>query len=178
MADQIDSGAFLALNEILDTDQILALDVQSKEFKEFIVSLREAIDQITSMTNIKISGQYALTEFVNGKRYFPDQTLAATANYEPVDRMVYRIVIDFGALPNATTKSVAHGVTTSSTFVLTNLYAAATTPSTSYIPIPYASPTLSENIAIYADGTNVTIKTGSNRTAYTTCWVVMEYIKG
>ena len=94
------------------------------------------------------------------------------------NRDVYRKVIDFGALPNTATTSVAHGISFDASSTLTHLYAAATDPvNFIYLPIPYASPTLANNIEIYLDATNVNIITGSNRAAFTICYVVIEWLK-
>lgn len=94
------------------------------------------------------------------------------------NRDVYRKVIDFGALPNAGVKTVAHGITFDASSSLTHLYASATDPvNLLYIPIPYASPTLANNIEISLDSTNVIITTGTNRSAFTICYVVIEWLK-
>jgi hypothetical protein len=46
-----------------------------------------------------------------------------------------------------------------------------------YIPLPYASPTLVNNIQLSVDATNVTITTGIDYSAYTVTYVILEYIK-
>lgn len=93
-------------------------------------------------------------------------------------RPTYRKVIDFGALPNAGLKQVAHGIAFTTDFRMTRMYATATDPATpSYIHIPHASPTLNENIKITVDGTNVNITTAINYTAYTTTYVILEFTK-
>ncbi len=101
-------------------------------------------------------------------------------------RQVFRKVIAFGALPNAGTKSVAHGIDTLPQdlpnnyigFSFTRIYATATDPVNElYIPIPYASNVAANVIEINVDATNVNITTASNKTAYTITYVVLEYIK-
>ena len=78
------------------------------------------------------------------------------------------------------TKSVAHGISTQTPYSLVKLYGSATDPGasswTSVIPIPYASPTLANNIEINADATNINIITGSNRTNFTRSFIVIEWI--
>lgn len=87
------------------------------------------------------------------------------------------MVVDFGALPNTGTKSVPHNITVTGSTIWTRYYATATYPGSSGIPIPYASPTLANNIEINVDATNVNITTGSDRTAYTTTYVILEYLQ-
>lgn len=156
-----------------------ARDLQADpQLKELIVRLYQHINILSLALNAKDTGYYTTEEFVNGQQYFPNPALDSTTSQAPVPRQVFRKVIDFGALPNTATKSVAHDITIGADFTLTRLYGAATDPSTSFIPLPFASPTaLADNIQLDMDATNINITTGSNRTGYTTCYVVIELIK-
>jgi hypothetical protein len=88
------------------------------------------------------------------------------------------MTVNFGALPNTATKSVAHGITITTATTFTRIYATASdTSGSTYIPIPFSSPTLVSNIQITVDATNVNITTGSNRSNFNICYVVLEYIK-
>lgn len=150
-------------------------------FEEYDVKLREYLNNIAAAVNTKDSGLYDSEEVVTGQQFLPtfSTTTAGNLNY----RNVFRKVIDFGALPNATTKNVAHGISTTQDFSIVRLYATATDPGASTlqaaIPIPYV------NVAAPADGvqlamgaTNVAITTTTaNYTIYTRCFVVVEYIK-
>jgi len=94
-------------------------------------------------------------------------------------RQGFRKVFDFGSLPNATAKTIAHGLTLTADFHFTRIFATATdTSGFNAIPIPFASPTLANNISIEVDSTNVTITTGSDRTAFNQCFVILEFLKG
>lgn len=88
-------------------------------------------------------------------------------------RPIYRIVIDFGAGPNTTTGSVAHGV--SGTIEVTRIWGTCTT-GTLTLPLPHSSTTLANNIGLYRNGADVSIETGINLSART-CTVYMEYVK-
>ncbi len=130
---------------------------------------------MTITLNKKETGLYEEFETATGQLYFKD--LTAT---DPQKRNVSRVVVNFGALPNTGTKTVAHGITfpTPNTYSAVNIYAAATDPTGIInIPIPYASPTLANNIELLIDATNISITTGSDRTAFTKCYVVFEFIK-
>lgn len=111
------------------------------------------------------------SEYINGQQW----TVGSSPSVQ-----AFRKVINFGALPNATTKSVAHGIIFTATSSLTRIYAAATRyiPSLSMIPLPYAHPTSNLCIALNADATNINVITASDYSAYTTCYVVIEYLKG
>lgn len=116
-------------------------------------------------------------EFATGQNWF-------NAANEQQPRFGLRKVINFGALPNAGTKSVAHGITITANTSFTHIYATATNPTAVFparfsVPIPYvnvATPT--DGIELYVDSTNVNIvTTTANWTAFTTCYVVLEYLQ-
>ena len=151
-----------------------------KEYEKFHEVISLLYKRIASAVNTKEGSLYSTQEFGNFQLYF-------TIGNPQVFRNVYRKVVNFGALPNTATKSVAHGIAgidpgggNPSTFSFTHIYATASDQSAgaeSFIPIPYASPTLANNIELRVDQTNVYITTGSNRSNYTICFVVLEYTK-
>ncbi len=175
-SDAVGPGAFVPTTDIFDSRNIQDMNVNSQQFKEFLVHLRQSLNDMALVLNIKDSGFYALEEFVNGQIYFPNPALSSITAQQPEQRQVFRKVINFGALPNGT-KSVAHGITIDANTAITRMYAGATDPSTTFIPIPYASTTLVNNIELNANATHVNITTGIDRTGFTACYVVMEYIK-
>ena len=178
MANSSEFGLYVPSTYIWDIQQLQSLDVNSQEFKELLVRLYQNINSITIALNLKDSAYYDTNEFINGQSWFPDPTLTSSSSTTPTFRPDYRQVVNFGALPNTATKSVAHNVAVNSAYTLTRMYAAATDPvALSLIPIPYASNEAGQSIELNADATNVNITTGSNRTSYTRCVVIMEYMK-
>lgn len=179
MPHQGNTGPFVPTTNIYDIENIKDLKLDSPEFFDFLARLRESINNIAILLNQKDSGTYDTIEFLNGQLYFSDPSLDSTTKKLPTARSVSRIVIDFGTLPNAGTTSVAHGITFQSpnAFSFTRIYGTATNKTGgSYLPLPYASPTDGNNIELSVDNTNVTITTGSDRTAYTITYVVLEWI--
>jgi len=179
MSSQPNFGSFVPETNVWDFQQINDLDIDPN-FKELLVRLYQNINLISIVLNTKDTGIYTnLEEFVNGQQYFPNPALDSTTPQSPTMRQVFRTVINFGALPNATSKSVAHNIIIGTTFSLTRFYASATnTALTSFIPIPYSSvSSINNNIELSMDATDVTITTGVDQTDYTTCYVIIEYIK-
>lgn len=178
----LNTGSFVPTTNIWDVAQIYEVDVDSPEFKELLVRLYQNVNNIALSLNTKDAAYYQLSEFVNGQLYFPNPALLLQPNpaQTPTERQVYRTVVDFGALPNATTKSVAHGISTiDATWSFTRIYGCASNQtSLTYIPIPYVSTSaLNQNIELNADATNVNITSGIDRTSYNVTYVVLEYIK-
>lgn len=180
MATDQEFGAFLPTTDVFDRSTIEAIDIKSPLFKDFLVRLYQTTNNIANITNIKDSGYYVETEFVNGQLWFENKTLSSITSQSPEYRQVFRRVIDFGALPNASAKSVAHGIGPTTAFTFTRIYGTASdTTGLTYLPIPYASQAAAtSSIELSVDATNVIIDTGAvDRTAYDTCYVVLEYIK-
>lgn len=177
MANRNNYGAYVPTTNVWDPSEIYSTEVTSPAFKELLVRLYQNLNTMALVTNVKDSAMYVTQEFVTSGQYFANPNLNSTTAQAPSLRGVFRKVINFGALPNTATKSVAHGIAPTASYTFTRIYGCATTPSTSYIPLPYASPVLVDNIELWADGTNVNVKTGSNRTAYTVTYIVLEYIK-
>jgi len=137
-----------------------------EDARPFIV---EQLKKITNSLNFKEIGFFLDQELLSGKAFF-----------NPTDpqqfRTILRKVIDFGALPNATTKSVPHGIVFDSNFSLIQLFASSTDPiALLAIPIPFVS-TVSD-IELVMTSNNINITTGINRSNFTRTFVVIEYIQ-
>jgi hypothetical protein len=171
-------GSFVPTTQIWDVTEIYRTEVTSPAFKELLVRLYQNLNGMAISVNGRDAGMYDKTEFVNGQTFFPSAGTSSATSSAPNQRQVYRKVIDFGALPNAAAKTVAHGLTITTGYTFTRIYGTASNPAGSlYIPIPYASPVLLNNIELSVSNVNVTITTGIDRTAFTTCYVVLEYLK-
>ena len=171
-------GLFIPTSNIWDVSKIYEVDVNSREFKELLVRLYQNVNNISTAVNLKDSGYYDTQEFVNSQLYFPNPGNNSAMGKTAVYRQVNRLVINFGALPNTGTKSVAHGLTPNSSWTFTRIYGCASdTTGFNYIPLPYASPTLANNIELSVNATNVTVTTGSNRSNFNITYIVLEYLK-
>lgn len=148
---------------------IIIPDVE--EGKEHNNILTDYLKKIITALNDKEVAQYVEQEILTGQKFF-------TPNESGTFRDGFRTTVDFGILPNTTSTSIPHGITVDANTVFTRISAVATDPvNFSYLPIPYASPTDANNIEISVDSTSITIITGSDRSAYTVCYVILEYVK-
>jgi hypothetical protein len=184
MANQLISGtgSFVGLTTSWDVQRIQSVNVNSEEFKELLVRLYQNVNNIVIALNTKDTGYYPLSEFLNSQLFFPNPALNSSTDQFPINRQVFRTTVNFGALPNATTTSVPHNIDINTmiptTYSFTRIYGAASLPAqTSFIPLPFASPTLDENIKVTVDNVNVNITTAIDYSAYTTTYIIMEYIK-
>lgn len=86
---------------------------------------------------------------------------------------LYRKVISFGALPNNTTKSVTHNISNLKRVVKLEGFAGSS-QNLGGITLPHATST---PIALFADNTNVNVKTNNDATAYTEAYIYIYYTK-
>ena len=148
----------------------ISIDFSRKQ-EEFLDQLTLLYKHIANSVNTRELGFYYPEETATFQEYFKPNNPQGRRN-------VYRKVIDFGALPAAGSSSVAHSISFDSNYSITRLYGASSdTAGLNYIPLPYASPTLVNNIELSLDSTNVTITVGTDRSAFTTTYVVIEYMK-
>lgn len=147
---------------------------------DFRLQLRKYLNDITIALNVKENGFYLEDETPTGAIFIPIFTTDGATNTK--FRPMFRTVVDFGALPNNSTKTVPHGISTTQNYSVVHLYGAATQPGastlTSSIPIPQAGIPNNDRIELEIDATNVIITTARNtRSDYTRTFVTIEYIK-
>jgi hypothetical protein len=173
---QLLSGSFVPSTQIWDVTDVYGAEIKDPKLQELFIRMYQNLNKMSIVLNVKDNGYYDIIQNSCSQLYFPQQAPGASTQVKY--RPVLRLVVNFGALPNTSAKVVAHGITTSANTIFTRIYASASdTTGQGYIPIPYASPTLANNIELSVDGTNVTITTGSDRTNFTTCYVVLEYLQ-
>lgn len=167
-------GPFVPTTFNTDVSSLYSLEVTDPAFKELMVRLYQQLNNLALALNAKDTGYYDVNEYVCGQLYFPNNG----TQFRPVTRLV----VNFGALPNATTKSVAHGISVTPATLFTRIYGCATKPNSDvtmvkYIPLPYPSATaVADTIELSVDGTNVTVTTGADYSAYTSAYMVLEYV--
>ena len=138
----------------------------SEDENNFRYEFNNTYQRIASSVNSKEGGLYLPLEKTTGQQYFD------TTNVQK-NKVVYRMTVDFGALPNTAVKTVPHNISGwNSQFRLTRAYGAATDPiALRAFPIP------NDGIMLEINSTNVIITTTSNLSAFTATTVVIEYSK-
>jgi len=142
-----------------------------KQLQDF---LKRTLEEHSRLINRKDTAQYEAIEVQNNQT-FPG-TNPQTKN------LIYRKIISTGALPNAGTSSIAHGITgINNNWYFTRIYGTAVEPAGAglrpfYIPMPNAGPTY--QVQLMVDTTNINITTVANLSAFTSSFVILEYYKG
>lgn len=115
------------------------------------------------------------TDYVRSNDYRTDEF--PTGQFWVDGKPIYRKVIDFGALPNAATKSIAHNI--SNIDLIFHFYAMASPSAGIFtLHIPHVSETdLLLQIRMAVSLTHVIIVTANDWSAYARCFAVIEYTK-
>jgi len=137
----------------------------------------------TEVANDSVKPFYIEQEVLAGKRWEP--SARSSLNEPNTFRNVFRKVVDLGGLNDFSTTSpqnVAHGIDTTENTFITALYGAATDPAASSLnsafPLPYVDTSaLSACIELRMDDTNLILVSGTDYSAYTEAWVVIEYVQ-
>lgn len=134
--------------------------------------LNTSISGIVDAVNSREIAVYRPSEIFTGQIWFNENNTNRIRNG-------FRTVVNFGSLPNTTTKSVGHGIANiNSNFVLTHLFGSASdTSALTYIPLPYVEVSTGNNIQIDMDAANVNITTLDNKSSYDKCYVIIEYLR-
>lgn len=131
---------------------------------------------VTVVASNKITDARLQATVAVGNLNLADTEYAVRGQYF-LGQQVYQRIVTFGALPNATSKSVNHNIT--SLQYVTELTGVAWTAGLTTLPLPFVNDSNSTTgqVALLANGLQVTITTSSNRTSYTTCYVILKYTK-
>lgn len=106
---------------------------------------------------------YSTTEINTGRKWIDGKS-------------IYRKVINFGALPDTTTKNVAHGIVTLDT-VIPGFPMATMDNGTIQMPLPRSINNAVDLIDVYCGQTNVSIATWSATYVAWNAYAIMEYTK-
>jgi len=135
----------------------------------------EQLKRLANAVNIREIGWFLDEELLSGKQFIP-----STVNVKglaPQWRSVFRKVVNFGALPNAGTKSVSHGVVFDANFTQTAFWISATDPvNFKAFSLAYWAISTPGDIIINMDATNINVTTKSDYSGYTRSYVTIEYL--
>lgn len=106
---------------------------------------------------------YSLTEQNTGTKWIDGKT-------------IYKKTINFGALPDSSAKSIAHGISNLGWIVDFGGTAKATTGLVVTLPF-CATSNIAGQMTLTLDDTDITIITGNDRTAFTESYITLYYTK-
>ncbi len=164
-------GPFVGTTSIFDVSDIRNINVNSEEFKEFLVVLYQQVNNIGNVINDKDHGWLSLQAYACGKQIYPEVPGG------PV-RGIGRKMVDFGALPNTGNKAVPHGIPFNADTRITFLYCMSNDPiAQTGLTVPYVDVLTAGalNAELDIDNTDVYIITAGDLSAYTITYVYIEF---
>ena len=188
VAEQTGSAVVCAIRNLADTATIARQEGAGDKTLTFTTTENGVIIRFmvtaetntgkTKYTNIQLEEGSTATPYTphqeldNQEVYSTGETRIGTwINGKPL----YRKVLNFGALPNASEKSVSHNIANLKDIIKLSAISKSTSV---YFPIPLgSSASLSANIYMIATNTDITIGAGSDRSGFTQTYVIIEYTK-
>ena len=170
--DNADSGRPTTLD--IDTSRIVRAGTTTHGKRKAVYVYIKAVDGV----DISDEGTFLVTV-----KNFVDEKLARAESYSAEEqwtggywidgKKIYRKVVDCGALPNNTTKTVAHNIANIDWVVKYNGMAS---DGNEWLQLP-ASYYSNSAIGLSVNYTNISLRPYTNRTTYTTTLVTIEYTK-
>ena len=169
LGTQYDTSLYPVLYALLGTDTTptaSALGLPTLTSGQYAIKATSGLsenaqDNVVAQLNEERS--YSTSEVNTGKKWIDGKP-------------IYRKTIDCGALPNATSKAVAHNITNVD-FVV-SMQGVASIPGGNKIPLPFVDTTTFPNeVQMYTTSNDVVLRAQGNRSNYTNTYVTIEYTK-
>lgn len=169
---------YLQITNIIDTNITGDRPVTADDLQQILIRIVQAFNETEIVVNYKDTGIYSTVETNSNQTFPPNPNLTSLTSQTPEERPVLRKLVTFGALPNNTTKSIDHDIDVTANTQWTRIYGTATKPTTTYggIPLPYLDDTTyGSNVTLRVDNQKVYVKTTADMTAFSKCWIIVEY---
>lgn len=166
-----------ASTDLADADYIPFYDTSANAKKKSLWSnivdkLKTTFQQkLTAGSNITMSGNTINATLVRDNYSTTEQVVGKWIDNKPL----YQKTINFGALPNKTRKTVAHSI--SNLGFVVDMQAIAKNTNNNFIVIDHATGSTSDSITVVVNNTSILIDTFTDRTAFTVCYVTIQYTK-
>lgn len=168
-------GSFIPSSNIWDVSAIYQTEGISPQLQELLVRMYQNLNMMAINVNLKDTGYYDTTEFVDSCLWFPNPAYNSTTTTYPAYRQETRVVLYITSLPPGAL-SVNHNITVTpeTTFTKPISGMANDTIGNNYYPISASGSGV--DISVTANATQVTLV---NNTAITfnVVYVVLSYLQ-
>jgi hypothetical protein len=147
-----------------------------QELEDTVTEINNTIDEVETslqpVDTVTSGNMHSVTSNAVAEKVSYSTTEQLTGGKWIDGKPIYRKVIDFGALPNANTKNVAHNITNIGDIVNVSIIAKS---STEYLLLATGKNSVTDFNA-WITKTNINIHTDSNRSSYNAI-TILEYTK-
>lgn len=160
------NGSFYKIRNITSGDTVDEINIIAITNNEYLIA-----EKITHWTDNEITTFFR--DYETLLTY--SQTEQAIGIWDD-EHVIYRKIIHFGALPNAGTLQIAHGITNLMNVIRIS---GEVSDGTNRLPIPYVSVSdiTVDRIALFVDNTYVELFTFNDKSGYTNNFIILEYTK-
>lgn len=120
MSNPAQVGSYIPSSQIWDVSQIYATEGLSPQVQELLVRMYQNLNMMAINVNLKTTGYYDTTDFVDGSLWFPNPLYNSTTTTFPAYRQELRKIIYINSLPPGIT-TVNHGIMATSALSFTDL---------------------------------------------------------
>lgn len=165
-------------NNIFPVSSTVDNSVHYVDPEETVIPVTGVIPTATDPGEGSSLSQNTLVAVYDGDYINPDYSTSEieTGGYWIDGKKIYKKTVSCGALPNATSKNVAHDIQNLD-IVVDYTGIAYNADKTSFIVLPYVYPGTIENIKVSLDSSYVQISTGIDRTSFANSYVTIYYTK-
>lgn len=135
-------------------------------------TMYQYLGMMAQQVNSREIGMFDPTQInVNGQQYFPNRE-----NPQDYRGGLRRFIYYDQPLPAAGSVSIPHNIPVTATTTFTGIRGVTNIPGSSGLPLPFASPTTANNISLEVTATDVILTVGTNRSAYTRTYIIIDFI--
>lgn len=152
------------------------------EFINYAGSTAPLSDPDTQIPSSSITGAKIKVDTI--KSYNLDYSTLQFGNYATIERntkftwidgnIIYKKTVDCGSLPNATSKSVSHGISNIENIIKFEGWAS---DGSSWVPLPLVATDYTYSVQVSVSSTQITLATGQNRSNYSSSYITLYYTK-
>ena len=154
---------------VYETKTAAETDLANLEVGQIIATKDEGSELSNPADVVQDGNMHAVTSnaVADGLSYSTDEV--KTGGKWIDGKPIYRKIVDIGALPNNTSKTVAHGINNLEKAIIANGFAINNKGETIYIPHTFSG--------FYLNKTSIVLNTTYNYSAYTEAYITIEYTK-
>lgn len=158
-------SAFLPPNIIIPDDWNEAKLILT----DYLIKAAEAINarELAQYQDANVTGGNNISETITGQAWF-------TTGDANKFRYGSRTVVNMGALANAGPTTQPHGIDVTANTVFTHIYGVANNPGVLSHPLPNGGAVA---VSVAVNATDVIVTTTTDLTAFTECYVVLEWVE-
>jgi hypothetical protein len=177
--ESVNPGLFLNTTDIINVETINSGELDNDKLRELFIKIVQVFNIVDIVVNLKSSGIYSFTEFVDSNTFPANSELTSLTNQAPTPRQEFTKLFLVGPLLNAASLTIPHSLSGVTSFTSVSAQANDTTGGQS-ISLPFVSVSgavAAGNIELLVTANDIVITPTGNATNFNLVWVILKYLK-